>query len=396
MDDFINLNDSQDSTIIIDTPSIKPKIKPLNFEKEEDSCSVIEIDKIGSITIEEEPEEHICIKDDCDVSSYYGCPSENNGFQKDNLFSELTDEYQRTIARINLGIAEEYALKWGNITGNLLNQKDLYKFVTDQIASDINLVIDEINLKLEQWSNELCEKLKSKADIYSPNFQGEPTTTLPNIYDNSNRIASTEWVNARLQTLITSNNIEYIKVTPEFKYIDEEPVNVQVQWKYKNPIVKQTINNIPIDSQVTTYVFENVNSDFSIVLRYYTEDSQGASAVSFQVKYPIYYGVNPDDINKTTLNILEVDAGTSDYIYLKIPGIENPNISVNGIIGGFISQGFQSMYGTIYYIFRSTNSGLGKTTIVIQDYETESLSDKIKNIEQQLMQINSKSLIMLE
>jgi hypothetical protein len=37
---------------------------------------------------------------------------------------------------------------WGNITGNLLNQDDLVKFVQDSSIQGFNLLIDEINLKL--------------------------------------------------------------------------------------------------------------------------------------------------------------------------------------------------------------------------------------------------------
>ena len=79
------------------------------------------------------------------------------------------------------------------------NQKDLYTFVTDSIAFDINKVIDEINLKLAQWACEIEIRFKNKADIFSPNFAGTPTTTLPLMTDNSNRIASTEWLMLKLQ-----------------------------------------------------------------------------------------------------------------------------------------------------------------------------------------------------
>lgn len=53
---------------------------------------------------------------------------------------------------MNLGIADEYALIWGNIKGNLINQEDLYNFVTSSIDTSIHNVLD------------------SKADVYSPSF----------------------------------------------------------------------------------------------------------------------------------------------------------------------------------------------------------------------------------
>ena len=69
-------------------------------------------------------------------------------FLKQNLFSELTTDYERAIARRNLGITEAYAMLWGNITGNLLNQEDLVKFVKNNSIQSFNQLIDEINLKL--------------------------------------------------------------------------------------------------------------------------------------------------------------------------------------------------------------------------------------------------------
>ena len=40
----------------------------------------------------------------CNTIMYYGCPTDEGSFKVDNLFTELTTDYQRTIARKNLGI----------------------------------------------------------------------------------------------------------------------------------------------------------------------------------------------------------------------------------------------------------------------------------------------------
>lgn len=132
--------------------------------------------------------EAVCLKEDCSVQNRYKCADERGYFLIDNLFSELTDNYQRTLARINLGIADEYALIWGNIKGNLINQEDLYNFVTSSIDTSIHNVLD------------------SKADVYSPSFSGEPITTLPSTSDDSSRIASTKWVNNKIKEALNANN----------------------------------------------------------------------------------------------------------------------------------------------------------------------------------------------
>ena len=112
MAEFIRLDEQeQDAPILPDYPhsisNIKPDTKIIDgvIEKEEvegicADYSVITINKIDSAEIEEEGVDHICIKDDCDTSKYYGCTGGDDGFQKENLFTELTDEYQRTIARM--------------------------------------------------------------------------------------------------------------------------------------------------------------------------------------------------------------------------------------------------------------------------------------------------------
>ena len=122
MAEFINLDEQEQETLILPNypnsiNNITPDTKVVDgvIDKEEvegiyADYSIITIDKINSVNTEEEDEEHICIKDGCDISKYYGCANGDDGFQKDNLFSELTDEYQRAIARQNLGIADDYTL----------------------------------------------------------------------------------------------------------------------------------------------------------------------------------------------------------------------------------------------------------------------------------------------
>jgi hypothetical protein len=131
-----------DSGIILFNPSSINKTKPgdvvVNGTISEDekfgiptSEDFIEIEKLNIEIDKKEDEDHLYVKG-CDASSYYGDPSRKGEFLKKNLFSELTTEYERAIARRNLGISEAYAMVWGNITGNLLNQDDLVKFVQDK------------------------------------------------------------------------------------------------------------------------------------------------------------------------------------------------------------------------------------------------------------------------
>lgn len=381
MAEFIRLDEQeQDTSILPVSPYSISDIKPdskiidgiIDKEEVEGICAdydVITIDKIGSVKVEEEGVEHICVKEDCDVSKYYGCANGNDGFQKENLFSELTDEYQRTIARINLGIADEYALKWGNIKGNLSNQKDLYTFVTDSIAFDINKVIDEINLKLTQWACEIEIRLNNKADIYSPNFTGSPTTTLPTMTDNSDRIASTAWVNAKIAAASIDDNVKAISLEPEYMCYGDDPTDVKVTWEYHKDVVEQSINDIPLKPDIREYIFSGMTTSMVVTLKYKYEDTSATRVVTFDIKYPNYYGTSPDytKLDKTIDNVFTVTAGTNDYIYVMIPNGSNSVLGVSSIIGGFNRLGTQEIFGNLYYVFKSANAGLGETTVEILD-----------------------------
>jgi hypothetical protein len=390
MAEFIRLDEQeQEAPILPDCPhsisNIKPDTKIIDgvIEKEEVEgiCAdydVITIDKIDSVKVEEEGVDHICIKDDCDTSKYYGCTGGDDGFQKENLFSELTDEYQRTIARINLGIADEYALKWGNIKGNLSNQKDLYTFVTDSIAFDINKVIDEINLKLAQWACEIEIRFKNKADIFSPSFAGTPTTTLPLMTDNSNRIASTEWVNAKIAAASIDDNVKAISLDPEYMCYGDEPTDVKVTWEYHKEVIEQSINGVTLSPEVREYIFTNRTTSMVITLKYKYEDISATRVVTFDIKYPNYFGTSPDytKLDRTIDNVYTVNAGAGEYIYVMIPNGSNTVLGVSSIIGGFKLLGTQEIFSNLYYIFKSAQPGLGETTVEILDqsgYNPESI-----------------------
>ena len=104
-----------------------------------------------------------------------------------------------------------------------------------------------------------------------------------------------------------------------------------------------------------------------ITLRYKYEDITAVKVVTFDIKYPNYYGTSPDytKLNKTIDNIFTTTANGSEYIYVMIPNGSSAVLAVSSIIGGFRLLGTQEIFGNIYYIFKSANAGLGETTIEI-------------------------------
>ena len=342
-------------------------------EKAYPSESIVPIENINSSKLEDVEEESLCLKEDCSIQSQYGCTDERGYFLIDNLFSELTDDYQRTLARINLGIADEYALIWGNIKGNLLNQKDLYTFVNSSIDTNINNLINEINLKLSQWAYDINSALNLKANIYSPSLLGEPTTTLPAITDDSSRIASTEWVNARIKEASIANNIEVMAISPEYMCYGDGPTDVTVTWKYVTDVDSQSINDVQLNTDVRIYVFKDVISEFTITLDYSYENIIESKVVSFEMKYPTYYGTSNDytKLEKTVNSRFSLTANDNEFIYIFIPNGSETEIEVNSIIGGFILEGTIELYNNVYYVYRSYYPGLGFVYIQLSNFNND-------------------------
>ena len=72
------------------------------------------------------------------------CPSPTGFFKIDNLFGELLTEYQKTIARDNLGISQDSNLYWGNIKGFIENQRDVKSFINKVSQEETKKQIAEL------------------------------------------------------------------------------------------------------------------------------------------------------------------------------------------------------------------------------------------------------------
>lgn len=265
-----------------------------------------------------------CIQAECPVQ--VGCSDEY--FAIKNLFSELTDDYQRAIIRQNLGIGDDATLLWGKIEGNLANQKDLYNFIIDTLRGDESGILDKVNLELKYWTQYIENKIESLA-----------------------------------------SNIISLEVIPRYATSNNLPVDILVTWEYAQPVESQTINYLVLDPSVRSYIFKNVEDTLSIRLSYYYNGVWLSRNVEFEVSFPTYYGTNPnyEECNYTIQDKITVTAGENEYIYIIT---KNPSdFSVNGIIGGFTQQDIIYISSVKYYVYKSVNSNLGQTVIRIHDKE---------------------------
>jgi hypothetical protein len=199
MFEFDNIESSEDTLNIIPRSPTSIDVVTPNSElldgqitPFEESLPTVEIPydiEVSPLITEDTPRTTTVLAGNCDVSKFYG---EHDGtFKIQNLFSELVDDYQRFVARQNLGIGEEASLLWGNIRGNLASQADLYLFILNTIQSQESGLIEELNLKLSQWGYDINRLFDDKADLNSPTFSGVPKVPTPNINSSSEQVATT-------------------------------------------------------------------------------------------------------------------------------------------------------------------------------------------------------------
>lgn len=78
-------------------------------------------------------------------------------FAIDNLFSELSTEAQKQIARKNLGVSDEHTLYWGNIKGHIEDQEDfidkLQELVHDYGYKAENVIFENKTLREQTTYN---------------------------------------------------------------------------------------------------------------------------------------------------------------------------------------------------------------------------------------------------
>ena len=381
MAEFVNLNDANETPEIIPySPTslelITPNSEILNGDIArlyvQEYLTDPEATNLETLTlsvgINQELEETDENCETCNPADFYGDTYVNKTFNRDNLFSELTSDYERAIARKNLGIAEEFSLTWGNISGNFRHQEDLYNFIVDSTAININELIGEINLKLTQWGYDIKISLDSKAPIESPSFSGVPTAPTPTYNDSSNQIPTTEWV--------TNKFIEIGSIVPDLKFIQlnknsinigEPAIELIVSWDYNAEIQAQSINGIPLLLSRRTHIFPSVSTNKTIVLSYTINGVTYQKEISFTVITPIYYGtsVNYNTGSKIDGREFILNCGDSSYGYIFVPGVSPVRISIDGFVGGFINLGTVLIYNVTYTIYKTANFGLGKLYITI-------------------------------
>ena len=205
--------------------------------------------------------------------------------------------------------------------------------------------------------------------------------------DKLNRIEAaiyehTQMLDELLYKAITINNFSISKSTAE---LGEKLIGLILNWSYNKTPTYQKLDNVLIDNELRKYTVEKeISSNTSFKL----EVSDGKTTVNRTASINFYngryYGVSNSEtydsdfilsLNKTLTNSracnFTVNCGPGQYIFFAIPTrFGTPTFTVGGFSGGFnkintISFVNKFGYSESYDIWKSTNSNLGNTTVVV-------------------------------
>lgn len=155
---------------------------------------------------------------------------------------------------------------------------------------------------------------------------------------------------------------------------------INLTWTLSKPS-NATIDGVAVTG--TTYSATNVSSNHTFVLSVTDGQTSDNKSVSVSFANQIYYGVAENTSAVTSLSgkvlsntksrTITVNAGSSQYIIYAIPArLGNVAFYVGGFEGGFEDPVEQlltnsSGYVETYKVYRSTNAGLGNTTVEIRE-----------------------------
>lgn len=239
---------------------------------------------------------------------------------RDNYLGEYRTQLEKAKARKNLGIADEQSLLWGNISGHIVEQKDLVEYIeqkwkySSDLVQNINTVKDAIDYALlfisqyEANTEEIAalrqefEQVKSAVSEFETNVQEQldtHTTNIETIQGNIQEInQSISDLNSTIENIDVDQNIlnwitqnlessQTIKIEEaiEIKISEEDgnavQVNNGVYVKDLQPELDETNSQIltlnqtqeELNSKIdqNTQNITTIQSDLKVVSTYQTE-----------------------------------------------------------------------------------------------------------------------------
>lgn len=161
--------------------------------------------------------------------------------------------------------------------------------------------------------------------------------------------------------------------------------NVGFRWTYNKSVVSQAFNGVNLDSSIRNYTFTgSFNSNKTFTLSANDGEKNFSKSISFNFLNGRYWGVSQatdydsafilslsKELSSSRAKTFTVNCGEGQHIFYCIPtSFGTPTFTVGGFSGGFNkvntlqftnSSGFTESYD----VWKSTNSNLGNTTVVV-------------------------------
>lgn len=252
---------------------------------------------------------------------------------KGNYLSEFKTNTDKNKVLKNLGIVNP---KWGNIEGNIEDQKDLM----DKLKTS---VVDNIT----------SEKVS---------------------YDNNDYPELSNVKKALDQLLHKDLNVS-ISVNPPHAEKGNSIDKVTFSWTYnKSNITYQKFDNQDIDKSIRSFIVTGpITSNIKKTI-VGSDGIQQVQATGNLIFYNTIYYINSinqpsfEECNKQLVNsrsgVFTVTARDNEYIWFLIPSeLGEPTFTVGIFSGGFYKYAETTYKGIAYNIYRSDNHSLGTTTI---------------------------------
>ena len=161
--------------------------------------------------------------------------------------------------------------------------------------------------------------------------------------------------------------------------------NVIFSWSYNKSVNTQSFNNVSLDASIRSYTYtESFNTNKTFILRANDGKKDFSRSIGFSFLNGRYWGVsnsNTYDSNfvkslskelaSSRAKTFTVNCGSGQHIFYCIPSsFGTPTFTVGGFSGGFnkiqtIQFTNASGFTENYDIWKSTNSNLGNTTVVV-------------------------------
>lgn len=289
-------------------------------------------------------------------------------FKITNLFNELKTEIEKADARYNLGIPDDFQLKWGNITGYIENQKDL----TNYLNNFIIIYRNELQHDFEFIQKKLETKIQDEIDLMK-----------------DDRLVIEGLIQRFINFQDTINNTINITINQEkqkVQFLSEQRYSYVTQcFMNKNANEEIKCNKIKISSQLINY-----SKIYSITLRI----SNNLSLLNLEKTYLHIKDNNGNTIGvssngvKQTLNYGKYVTWFFDNVY-NIPNDINLSLHTTNIFGGSNDSNLVRMiiYGNKSYL--TNGISVADENNIVQSNWTPVLGINVVNISEIYPQIKS-------